>query len=135
MTKTKVVLDTNVYLSAIIFGGKPRQIINLIQDGEIHCFISPAIFVEIADKLRNKFLWEDYQITATLHKIRSITQLVYPDTFNRVVPSDPDDDIIIACAIQANVSFIITGDNHLLKLKKFQQIQIISSSQFLHHQV
>ena len=72
----KVVADTNVYISAVLFGGKPEQIRELAREGRIELLISENILAEIAGVLKRKFDWFDWQISELVEDIRSITTLV-----------------------------------------------------------
>lgn len=131
MTKYKVVLDTNVYLSGIIFGGNSRHILDLAIEGKIAAVASPAILLEIAEKLKNKFYWNKEQIIVTIKSIAKLSEVVTPKKKLQIVMKDKDDNKIIEAADEANVDFIITGDKHLLEIKKYLDIRIISPSQFL----
>lgn len=119
MTKPKVVFDTNIYLSAIIFGGNPRRVVQLAVDNKIILYSSAEILLEIALKLKDKFKWSTEEINFT---IKAIGDLV------KIVGRDPSDNKILEAALKAKADFIVTGDNHLLKLKNFKGIKIIQAS-------
>lgn len=129
--KIKAVLDTNVYLSAIIFGGVPRKILDLARDCLIEVFISPSILLEIAQKLNEKFFWEKRKIETAIRLISTITTIIKPKLELKIVKEDPADDKILECASEAKAAYIITGDRHLLKLRSFKEIKILSPSEFL----
>lgn len=131
MTKYKVVLDTNVYLSGIIFGGNARHILDLTIEGKITTVTSPAILLEISDKLKNKFHWNKEQIIVTIKSIAKLGEVVTPKEKLQIVKKDKNDNKIIEAAYVADADFIITGDKHLLDIKKYQGIRIISPTQFL----
>jgi len=120
---TKVVLDTNVYISAIIFGGNPRKIIKLAQNQKIQIYISASILLEIAQKLKHKFSWNTNQVKHAIKTISKTTTLVHP--------SDPTDDKIIDCALEAKTKYIVSDDKHLLSLKKYKNIKILPPAQLL----
>lgn len=128
----KAVFDTNIYLSAIIFGGKPRKIFLAAARGKIILFISKEILAELRGVLRKKFgypLWELDKIEQT---ILEVTEIVEPRKTVKIIPSEPMDDHILACALEAKASFLVSGDKkHLLPLKKFRNIPIVSAAQFL----
>ena len=128
----KVVADTNVYISAVLFGGKPEQIRKLAREGRIELLISENILAEIAGVLKRKFDWFDWQISELVEDIRSITTLVTPGLTLTVIKDDEPDNRLLECAIEGRAQYIISGDErHLLPLKEFQQIKILSPSQFL----
>ncbi len=131
MTKYKVVLDTNVYLSGIIFGGNSRHILDLAIDGKIATFTSAAILLELSDKLKNKFHWDKEQIVITIKSIAKLCVVITPKRKLQIVKKDKSDNKIIEAAVEENADFIVTGDKHLLDIKKYQNIHIIAPSQFL----
>ena len=74
----KVAADTNVYISAILFGGKPEEIRESAREGEVELLISETILAEIAGVLKRKFDWSDWQISEVIKDIRAITYPHYP---------------------------------------------------------
>lgn len=131
MTRPTVVLDTNVYLSGIIFGGNPRHILDLVIDNEILAITSPAILLEISQKLEKKFKWNKNQILATIRTIAKSAKLVTPKKKLLIVKADKNDNKIIEAAIESEANYIISGDKHLLKIKKYGQLKIVSPAEFL----
>ena len=128
----RVVLDTNVYISAILFGGKPEKIRNLAKGGEIELLISEFIIAEIAEILRKKFRWENWKISETISEIREITTLIIPSLKISVVTKDLLDNRILECAVEGKAQYIVTGDKqHLLPLKEYKGIKILSPTEFL----
>jgi len=128
----KVVLDTNVYLSAILFGGKCARFRKLAREGKIEIFVSEFILAEIAGVLRRKFKWENWQITLVLEEIRSFTTLVVPYKKLDVIENDEADNRILECALEARAHYVVSGDKrHLLPLKEFEGIKIFSPAEFL----
>ena len=127
-----VVLDTNIYISAILFGGKPEEIIRLSRAGEIHLVISEAILKEVAEMLRRKFNWRSWQISETIDGIRSLSVLVTPNEVLSVIKEDPADNRILECALECQADYIVSGDeHHLISLKEWQGIKILSTTAFL----
>ena len=128
----RVVLDTNVYLSAILFGGKCARFRELAREGKIEIFVSEPILAELAGVLRRKFQWESGQITLVLEEIRSFTSLVVPYRKVDIVKNDEADNRILECALEAQAHYLVSGDKrHLLPLKKFEGIRIVSPAEFL----
>jgi len=130
---TKVILDTNVYISAFIFGGNPRKIIELTQNSQITIYISPSILLEIAQKLKGKFQWNFNQIKHIIKTLNQITTITYPTKKINIIKSDPTDNKILECAVEAKAKYIISGDKHLLNLKQYKNIKILTPTQFLTH--
>lgn len=129
--KSRVILDTNVYLSAIIYGGNPRECLEMGRAGKISLFTSKAILLEIATKLKSKFFWSEDDIKEVLIGTNKFTTLIDPTKKLSVIKADPPDNRILEVALEAKADFIISGDKkHLLSLKEFQRIEIISAADF-----
>lgn len=130
--EVKVVLDTNVYISAVLFGRKPEEIRKLSQEGKIELLVSEAIIAEVAEVLRRKFDWESWQISQIINEIRETTTLVIPNQTLSVIKKDEGDNRVLECAVEGKAQYIISGDkSHLLPLKEYQGIKILSPDQFL----
>lgn len=130
--KLKVVFDTNIYISALLFGGNPRQCLELAKAGEVELLSSRAIYLELADKLQNKFLWEIDDIKELVIGLSKISMIVSPGIKIDKIKGDPRDNRILECALHAKADYIVTGDKkHLLSLKKFRKIPIISAREFM----
>jgi len=128
----KVVADTNIYLSAILFGGKPDKIRRLAREKEIELLISEQILAEIAGILKRKFDWLDSQISQTIDSIRITTTLITPKYTLNVIKKHNPDNRILECAVEGGAQYIVSGDkHHLLPLKEWKGIKIISPSEFL----
>lgn len=130
--KRKVVFDTNIYLSAILFGGNPRMCLELARFGEIELFISRAILLEMAQKLQEKFLWSEEEIKEMVEGLVMFTNIISPKKQINTIKAEPKDNRILECALEAGADYIISRDKkHLLSLKKFKGIPIISAADFL----
>lgn len=127
----KVVADTNVYVSAIIFGGKPQAILDLAQDGQIELFISDDIVAEITRILRDKFKRTPEQLRNDLLSIQAITTSVVPSERIDAILHDPTDNIMLECAVEASADVIVSGDKHLLEIDGFRGITIELASDLL----
>jgi putative PIN family toxin of toxin-antitoxin system len=127
----KIVIDTNIYISAIFWGGKPREVVNLGRSGQIDIFTSFEIEDEIKKKLKGKFNLQEEETALILADFSSFTNLVKIGERIEVIDDDPDDNKFIECAISSLAGFIISGDRHLLDLKHFKEIKIITAAEFL----
>ncbi len=128
----RVVLDTNVYISAILFGGKPERIRKLFRDGEIEVLVSEAIISEIAEVLRRKFNWASWRISQVIDEIREATTLVIPLCNVSLIEADETDNRILECALEGSAQYIVSGDKrHLLPLAKYKEINILTPDEFL----
>ena len=128
----KIVLDTNVIISGLGWKGKPREIIKLWEKAKITFYISAEMLNEYIEVLeRNIIPANDYKWFIRLIEEKKNIEIVKPKKHFNVVKEDPDDNIFLDCGIESNVKYIITGDEHLLKLKKSDNIKILSPVKFL----
>ena len=127
-----LVLDTNIYISAFIFAGKARKVLDLAIENKVDIYISEDILNEIKKVLqRKKFSLNNFQIHSILSEIESVTKLVYPDKKLNDLCRDRDDHIILECAEKSKADFIITGDKDLLVLETYLGTKILSPADFL----
>jgi putative PIN family toxin of toxin-antitoxin system len=132
MNVSRVVLDTNVLISAVLFGGKPRDLFRLIIQGRIDAFTSPALDREFRDVLsRPKFKLTAEKCFLIYKEIETLMMMVFPKTTVDVIRSDPDDNAVLECALEACADHIVTGDPHLLDLAEFKGIMIVTPAVFL----
>jgi uncharacterized protein len=127
----RVVADTNVLVSAIQFGGKPKQLLDLAVDGHVDLALSEGILEETLRVLRNKFDRTSDELIETDKQLRIVCRIVTPTESINVISSDPTDDRILECAVAADADAIVSGDNHLLALGNFRGILIQRVSDFL----
>jgi len=128
----KVVADTNVYISAILFGGKPERLRVLARERRITLLVSEDILAEIALILKRKFDWPDTQIDYTLEGLRAITTLTTPREQLNIIADHEPDNRFLECAVEGKADFIVSGDKrHLLPVKEFRGIRIITVGAFL----
>ena len=130
--KNKVVFDTNILISALVFpGGNPDKVLRLARIGEIELLISPFILHEFERVLREKFNYRKGGVTQRLARIANISTLVEPSERVLIIEKDEPDNRILECAVGANAEFIVSGDKHLLELGEFADIRIVSATEFL----
>ena len=128
----RVVLDTNVLISAILFGGKPRRILEKAIRGEIRLCLSEPMLEELKGVLqRSKFDYSPEMMQIILTELMSISDFVNPSETINIVAEDPEDNRILECAVAANADYVITGDSHLLKLNKYLNIDVLNVAVFL----
>lgn len=127
----RIVADTNVIVSALVFGGLPRRIFELSEVGAYEFFYSPHIQDETHRVLKEKFLWDERKLATYLADFWKIGFRVAPVQHIQVVTEDPDDDRILECALSARAEVIVSGDKHLLTLGSFGPVTIVSPRQFL----
>jgi hypothetical protein len=125
----KVVIDTNVFVS-YFWGGNPKKVIDLWMDGELTLLISAPIIDEIGRTLIELGVAEE-KIAALCEMLLMKSDLIMPKCKFRVVREDPEDNKFAECAVEGNADYLITGDNHLLKLKRVVGTRIVNPSEFL----
>jgi uncharacterized protein len=127
----RIVLDTNVIVSALVFGGVPRGVLELAEAGECQFFYSEAIQTEVRRVLSEKFEWPQAILREALPVLWSMGELVVPRMTLDAVPDDPDDNRILECAVEAHAQVVVSGDHHLLALQKYKSIRIVTPRQFI----
>lgn len=132
-TITKVVLDTNIFISGFGWNGKPEEVLKIIKDRQIINYASAEILEEIRrvisyPKLRFP---EPLQIKI-LEFVLFYSEFVEPQKRIFTVTEDPNDNKFLECAIEAQAEYIISGDPHLLNMKKFKTVKILPASELLY---
>jgi len=127
----RIVLDTNVIVSALVFGGIPRGVLELAEAGQCRFFYSEPIQTEVRRVLSIKFSWPEAMLRDALPIVWSTGQLVVPRTTLDAVPDDPDDNRILECAVEAQAEIVVSGDHHLLALQNYKSISIVTPRQFI----
>ncbi|MBI3283095.1 putative toxin-antitoxin system toxin component, PIN family [Candidatus Curtissbacteria bacterium] len=126
----RVTLDTNILISAIGFGGKPREILNLILDKQIKAVTSSILLAELEDVITKKFPKLAPSYVRINRQIKKNFKIIKPKISLHVL-KDESDNRVLETAIEGNCDHIVTGDKQLLKLAKFKNIKILSAQKFL----
>lgn len=136
----RAVLDTNVFVSSLLNKtGAPARLLDAWRAGEYLLVISPPIIAEIKSVLELPRIRKRYALTG--QEIRQLLDLLEKDAIlapglsptKGAVPQDPADEMFLSCALEAGADFIVSGDNHLLNLKSYRKIPIITVQEFLDH--
>jgi len=127
----RAVADTNVYISALNFGGTPEEVLGLGRAGAVQIFISPPMLREIERVLLRKFHWSARDTRGAIAAILEFAQLVRPRETIHVITEDESDNRVLECALEARAGTVITGDRHIQQLKTFRGISIVSPGGFL----
>ena len=128
----QVVLDTNVIISGLVFFGPPRLILKHVIEGDIKLCISEEIIDEVKGVLEEKKFNYTPEITAIIRReLISISKLINPRKKLKIIEKDPKDNMVLECALEGHVNYIVSGDTHLLELKRFQDITIVKPSDFI----
>jgi len=136
----RAVLDTNVWVSAVLTPGHPpAKILELALTGNMRLIISPGIIREIGRVLQYpkvKKALKRHRITSqevddVIFKLLKAAIITPGEMLAAGVSDDPADDMIIACALEGRADLIISGDRHLTDVKNYQGIKIVAPSTFL----
>ena len=125
----RILLDTNILISALLFGGKPRRILQSIINKQYVAVTSPILLSELADVLRKKFDYSKQAVEAVDMQIRKQFDLVVPRKTINILADIPDNRVLEA-AVEGECEVIITGDAELLALKSYRTIHIITPDTF-----
>lgn len=132
----RIVIDTNVLLSGLLWQGPPHVLLKQARDGAIELITSPELLNEFADVIQRPKFVDILQRTSRtpariIAELRQLTEIVITPPLPTPVCRDPDDDAVLACAIAAHVDAIVSGDNDLLVLQQFQDIPILTPAEAL----
>lgn len=126
----KIVVDTNVLISGVFFGGFPRQILSSIVEKKLSAFATTEIIDEyeeiVQEMISRKQGHLNRDILSPLIRALEIVESVS----NIQISRDPDDDKFINCAKDANALYIVSGDKDLLVLQQYENIQIVTAKEF-----
>jgi putative PIN family toxin of toxin-antitoxin system len=125
----RVVIDTNVLVSALINDGKPRRLVFELLDKHA-VILSRLMLAELEDVVsRDKFSVTDSQVDRFVSSLIRTSKVVLDNVRFKVVLEDPDDDVVLNTAYSGRAEFIVTGDHHLLVLGQFKKIKIVTVNQ------
>jgi putative PIN family toxin of toxin-antitoxin system len=126
-----VTLDTNIYISALEFGGKPKALLDMALEGDVRIAVSQAIIDETLETLRYRFRWKTEKLLGAEATMRAAAMFVTPTVILEVVKDDPDDNRIVECAVSSRSEAIITNDKDLLRMGVYDGIRMIRVAEFL----
>lgn len=128
----RAVADTNVYVSAIVFGGTCEEVLVLARAGLVDLYISRHILSELRHVLGRTFGWPPARVREALAEVATLAALVRPTRTLKGITTHEPDHRILECALAADADFLVTGDKrHLQHLKAFRGIRIVSPRAFL----
>jgi len=128
----KIVIDSNIFISAFFWGGKPKEIFDRVLNGFDELYITDEIVNEIKKVMSsNKFAVNSNDIKDYINIIEKYSKKIVSKNNIKSISRDADDDKILQCGIDGNVDYIITGDNDLLILKEYNKIKIIKPKEYL----
>ena len=126
------VFDTNILFSGVGWRGTPYRCLLAARAGKVEGVTCQEILDELAEKLTDKLYFSPSQVTDTITDLLSFHRLVRITNTLKVVAADPEDDKVLECAVLGGATHIVTGDHrHLLPLKSYQGIPIVTAADFL----
>jgi putative PIN family toxin of toxin-antitoxin system len=125
------VFDTNILFSTTGWRGNPFQCVERARAGEIQAVTCPELVEELAEKLNLRLHFSAEQVAETLADYLGFLRVVQIPKLLKAVPRDPEDNMVLECAIEGQAQYVVSGDNDLLVLKEFRGIQIVRASDFL----
>jgi uncharacterized protein len=126
-----ITADSNIWISAFNYRGKPRRLIDMADAREVRIDISEHIVSEVLRVLREKFQWTPDMLQEAEAQMNAIARKVTPTQIVDVVKDDPTDNHIVECAAEARSDYVVTGDKDLLRIGKFGETPIIRVADFL----
>ncbi len=128
----RLVLDTNVLISAFVFpGGAPEDVYRMAIEQSVELVTSPPLLAEFGRILTDKFGWESAMADVAVTQVARIGTVVRPTERIRVVTDDPTDDRVLEAAAEGGADLIVSGDRHLLRLGSWVGVQILKPADFL----
>lgn len=132
----RVVADTNIAVSGLLWGGKPRQLLQLAANQQLTILSTDRLLDELLDvvsrpRFHQRLLAARTNAIDLVADYRFLVEVVTSAEIKPTVLADPDDDAVIACALGGKADYIVSGDDHLLSLKLHQGIPILTVHEIL----
>lgn len=127
---SRIVLDTNVYISALRYGGNPQLVLDQVLYGEFQLLTSTPLEDELKRVLREKFSYSPHQILETTASLWKQAERVGPKK-RLSICQDDSDNRVLECALEGKADFIVTGDRHLLNLPIIEALAIVTPAAFV----
>ena len=128
----RVVLDTNVIVSALNFPGNERLVLELALRGRFELCLSRFILGEVVGVLTRKFDWDEDRTAQVLHGIENAAIVIDPPRLTEVIEGGHSDNRVLECAMAAKADYLVTGDRrHLLPIGEHQGTRIVNAPRFL----
>ncbi len=126
----RVLFDTNVLVSAILFGGIPRQLLEAALTGDFDLITSQPLLAELEVVLTRKFEFHSSMTASIRAELEALSQIVEPVEITRVTRTVAD-DIVLATAVAGGAEVLVTGDKELLRMKSYEAIPIQSARELV----
>lgn len=126
----RVVVDTNILVSGIVFRGNPHLILKAVINRQIQAVYSRPLLAELTEVLAKKLKFSSVEITKITDQLEELTEIVQPRKSIRICRDETDNQVLEAAAA-GKCDYLITGDKDLLVLKKYRSIRILTPSEFV----
>lgn len=131
----RVTLDTNIVVSAALWGGKPRQVLDAGRDGVCELYTTPVLLAELEsilgrERFQIQFLLVGFTPKDLIEEFVGFAIVIDAPSIEPTV-RDPDDDAVLACAVASESDFIVSGDKDLLDLNEYRGVRILTAREFL----
>lgn len=126
----RVLLDTNILISALVFGGRPFKILSLALERKIQVVTSVILFAELVDVINKKFPLSLADLNLFEKQAKKTFEFVNPKEVINIV-SDDDDNRVLEAAFEGECNYIVTGDKELLDLGEFKEIKVVTATDFV----
>ena len=127
----RAVFDTNILFSATGWRGTPFQCVERARAGDLRVVTCPELIEELAEKLETRLHFSTDQVAETLADYLSFLRVVRIPKLLDAVPRDPEDNMVLECAIEGDAQYIVSGDKDPLVIKEFRGIKIVRARDFL----
>ena len=127
----RVVIDTNVLISALFWAGAPRRVVDLAAGGRFQAVTSPELLAELEDVLAESSGVPQDRLDLILRDVLSYAELVVADEQPDITVRDAGDIKVVACAVAGRADCIVTGDKDLLDLRATHDVEIVPVGRFL----
>lgn len=132
----KITVDTNILVSSSFWYCNSDKIIEMVESGKIELILSQDIIEEFVrvlgyDEIKDKVREKELEMRRSVEKLISISTIVFPSNTIDIMKDDQKDNIILECAAEGMADYIISYDKHLLKLREFEGIKIMTPEEFL----
>ena len=134
----KVVLDSTVLVSAFLAKtGVSAELLHKAKDGGFDMCLAEEILEEVQrallqyQKIRKRYHYSDQTVIQFVQNLRIVAHLITELPSIEVVNSDPNDNMVVACALKARADYIVTRDNDLLSLGNYEDIKVVTPENFM----
>jgi uncharacterized protein len=132
----RLVLDTNIIISGMLWSGSPKQVLKILAEGKVQAITTEAMLDELKEVIERPKFVKRLELLAKspqelLAEYTAKVQIIEAAPLNEAISTDPDDDVFLACAVSGKAKLIVSGDPHLLNVKMYKNIPILTAGEFL----